>query len=155
MTVQKVTPILNVRSVPASIKWFEAIGWKRSFTWNSGGLIDSAELEDESGPADFGGVCLNEATIFLCQDGQGPRNPEESVKAGESGTRIEKVTEGSWMSWWLESQAALDRLHALAQQLGYRILMEPVSEPWGVREFHLQHPDGHVFRCSCGIDLES
>jgi len=24
--------------------------------------------------------------------------------------------------------------------------MPPTDEPWGVREFHLRHPDGHTFR---------
>ena len=25
------------------------------------------------------------------------------------------------------------------------------DEPWGVREFHLRHPDGHMFRVSGGL----
>ena len=26
------------------------------------------------------------------------------------------------------------------------------DEPWGVREFHLRHPDGQTFRVSSGLD---
>lgn len=27
----------------------------------------------------------------------------------------------------------------------------PTDEPWGVREMHVRHPDGHVFRISRGM----
>jgi hypothetical protein len=27
--------------------------------------------------------------------------------------------------------------------------------PWNVREMHLRHPDGHVFRVSEGLESES
>jgi hypothetical protein len=27
----------------------------------------------------------------------------------------------------------------------------PTDEPWKVREMHIRHPDGHVFRISKGI----
>jgi hypothetical protein len=30
----------------------------------------------------------------------------------------------------------------------------PLKSPWGVREFHLVHPDGHTFRVSCGEDCK-
>jgi hypothetical protein len=26
--------------------------------------------------------------------------------------------------------------------------------PWNVREMHVRHPDGHVFRISCGTEKE-
>jgi hypothetical protein len=29
--------------------------------------------------------------------------------------------------------------------------MPPTDEPWGVREMHVRHPDGHVFRISKGL----
>jgi hypothetical protein len=28
----------------------------------------------------------------------------------------------------------------------------PTDMPWGVREMHLRHPDGHVFRIGKGIE---
>ena len=39
---------------------------------------------------------------------------------------------------------------ATALSLGYTITYPPTDEPWGVREFHLRHPDGHMFRVSAG-----
>ena len=32
-----------------------------------------------------------------------------------------------------------------------KITYPPTNEPWGVREFHLRHPDGHTFRVSAGL----
>jgi hypothetical protein len=29
---------------------------------------------------------------------------------------------------------------------GLEITYPPTNEPWGVREMHGRHPDGHVFR---------
>lgn len=140
MVVQGITPVLNVSSVAESILWFEALGWKRGFTWNQGGEIAGKALNNDLGPADFGSVCATEGTtIFLCQDGQGQRANSCS-------------SEGMWMSWWIESKTELNELHDQANKLGYKITHPPTDEPWGVREFHLKHPDGHVFRCSCGLD---
>ena len=31
---------------------------------------------------------------------------------------------------------------------GLEITYPPTKEPWGVREMHVRHPDGHVFRIS-------
>ena len=31
----------------------------------------------------------------------------------------------------------------------------PTNEPWGVREFHRRHPDGHTFRVSARLGEES
>jgi hypothetical protein len=28
----------------------------------------------------------------------------------------------------------------------------PTDEPWGVREFHLRHPDRHTFRVSASLN---
>ena len=53
-----------------------------------------------------------------------------------------------WMSVWLPSPADVDAAHQLAVGLGVTVLWPPTDEPWGVREFHLRHPDGHTFRVS-------
>jgi uncharacterized glyoxalase superfamily protein PhnB len=50
------------------------------------------------------------------------------------------------MSWFLAGLEDVDSLHARAIELGLDVSMEPTDEPWGVREFHLRHPDGHTFR---------
>jgi uncharacterized glyoxalase superfamily protein PhnB len=50
------------------------------------------------------------------------------------------------MSWFLDRLEEVDALHERALELGLDVSMPPTDEPWGVREFHLRHPDGHTFR---------
>jgi uncharacterized glyoxalase superfamily protein PhnB len=121
MRLDNLTPILNVSDVPASLDWFEAFGWERGFAWDDeGGMRSSAPT--------FASIQSGGAEIFLCLDGQGARPV--------------------WMSWFLASREELDAVHARAAELGYEVALEPTDEPWGMREFHLRHPDGHTFRVS-------
>jgi predicted lactoylglutathione lyase len=143
MQIHKVTPILNVSDVPASIRWFESLGWQRGFTWNDGGGIANGETANEHGPATFGSVCSGVAEIFLCKDGQGSRCDSAQQNVTE--------TVGVWMSWWVASIREVDELFDRVTQLGYATPQRPVDESWGVREFHLRHPDGHTFRVSAGV----
>jgi hypothetical protein len=53
MLTHAVTPILNVSDVPASLRWFEKLGWHRGFTWNPAGTISGAALQNAHGPATF------------------------------------------------------------------------------------------------------
>ena len=75
------------------------------------------------------------AEIFLCFEEQGARPV--------------------WMSWFLSSLGELDATYARARELDYEIAMEPVDESWGMREFHLRHPDGHIFRVSAVVATSS
>ena len=125
MKLNNVTPILNVSNVATSIEWFEALGWERGFAWDDEGGMRSSEPTFASIQAG------DDAEIFLCLDEQGARPV--------------------WMSWFLPSRAALEVAYARAVELGYEIAMEPTDEPWGMREFHLRHPDGHTFRVSSEI----
>lgn len=137
MAIRSVTPILNVSHIGQSFKWFEALGWQRGFSWNEGGMIGfGAEAldSDAHGEAGFGSVCSHEATIFLCCGGQGARG--------------DAVTDSVWMSWWMDSPADVDALHATALANGMNVTHPPTDHPWGAREFHLRHPDGHMFRVS-------
>jgi catechol 2,3-dioxygenase-like lactoylglutathione lyase family enzyme len=120
-----VSPILNVSDVAGSLEWFESLGWERGFTWPRGSKeIDFASVQG-AGHTD----------IFLCLDGQGSR--------GDTG--------GAWMTWWVSSPAEVDAVHDLAIELGYEVSRELKDEAWGVREFHLRHPDGHTFRVSSAL----
>ncbi|GMV24434.1 MAG: hypothetical protein AMXMBFR58_04650 [Phycisphaerae bacterium] len=145
MKVSALTPILNVSDVPASIRWFEALGWHRGFTWNSGGMIDHAALENAAGPAHFASVCANTAAegegplIFLCKDGQGKRDPDTPPVAHHDNFGA------VWMSWWV---ADVDAAHTQCLAAGVQVVRPPVDEPWGVRECLIRHPDGHCFRIS-------
>jgi catechol 2,3-dioxygenase-like lactoylglutathione lyase family enzyme len=126
MHVQCLTPILNVSNIAASFAWFERLGWKKCWDWGD--------------PPTFGAVGCGEAEIFLCQGAQGSRGGPMPKFADDD------ETGGVWMSWFLKSPAEVDAAHALALEHGMTVTHGPVDEPWGVREFHLRHPDGHTFR---------
>jgi catechol 2,3-dioxygenase-like lactoylglutathione lyase family enzyme len=145
MPVTQVTPILNVSDVPASRDWFARLGWSRGFAWNSGGMIAGGADANSAGPATFGSVRSGDCEIFLCRDGQGSRARPLPRHAGDNDTG------GVWMSWWVSGPAEVDALHALALEVGFTVTRSPANEPWGVREFHLRHPDGHTFRVSAGV----
>lgn len=134
MPVKNVTPILNVSSVADSMVWFESLGWKRGFSWPEGNATP-----------DFGSVCSEKAEIFLCRGAQGSRGTIMPRFAGDD------AIDGVWMSWWVSSPAEVDELHRTALSLGMIVTHPPTDEPWGVREFHLRHPDGHMFRVSAGL----
>ena len=145
MKVNRLTPILNVSDVALSIAWFEKLGWKRGFTYNDGGMIAEAGDANATGPATFAAVITGHSEIFLCKDGQGSRGGPFPRHAGDDDTG------GVWMSWWLKTPSDVDEAHALALGHGMTIARPPTDEPWGVREFHLCHPDGHTFRLSAPL----
>jgi uncharacterized glyoxalase superfamily protein PhnB len=132
MEVTDVTPILNVSEIGASVGWFEQLGWERGFTWNDGGPIEGAADADANGPANFGSVCCGDAQIFLCRNGQGAPG-------------------GVWLSWWLATSAEVDAVHETALEHGMTVSWPPTDDPWGVREFHLRHPEGHTFRIGAAL----
>jgi uncharacterized glyoxalase superfamily protein PhnB len=134
LDVRAVTPILNVSDVPASLERFALVGWEVSFTYPAG--------DEEPG---FAAVCSSDAQIFLCRDGQGSRDGRRPAHPGDDDTG------GVWMSWWLDTPADVDSAHARAVANGLEVTGPPTDEPWGVREFHLRHPDGHMFRVGSGI----
>jgi hypothetical protein len=130
MLVHRLTPILNVSNIVESFAWFEKLGWQKGWDWGD--------------PPTFGGVCNGPVEIFLCQGAQGSRGGQAPQHVGDDDTG------GVWMSWWLASPAEVDAAHARAVEQGLTVTWPPTDEPWGVREFHLQHPDGHTFRVSAG-----
>lgn len=134
MEVQGLTPILNVSEMAATFAWFEKLGWKKLWDWGD--------------PPTFGAVGAGCVEIFLCLGAQGSRGGPAPKFAGDD------ETGGVWMSWWVESPAAVDAAHARAIEQGLTVTMPPTDEPWNVREFHLRHPDGHTFRMSAGLPCE-
>ena len=135
MPIRNVTPILNVSDVEASIAWFRKVGWREGFLWR----------DHPDDPPAFGSVCADKVEIFMCLNGQGSRGTIMPHFPGDD------VTDGVWMSWWVESPAEVDALHTSALAQGLIVTYPPTNEPWGVREFHLRHPDGHMFRVSAGL----
>jgi uncharacterized glyoxalase superfamily protein PhnB len=57
-----------------------------------------------------------------------------------------------WLAVWVDD---VDLVHAVCGREGLEVLRPPQDEPWGVREMHVRHPDGHVFRISQPIHHDS
>ena len=149
MKLTSVTPILNVSDVPASMAWFERLGWERHFSWNEGGMIVGAADRNEHGPAHFAGVGAvgkGEVKLFLCRGGQGSRGtPPDAGAIARAGGRVDDDdTGGVWMSWWVETPADVDAAYQLALKNGVAVVWPPTDEPWGVRRFFVRAPDGNV-----------
>ena len=132
MKVVHLTPILNVSNIEESFAWFEKLGWKKGWDWGD--------------PPNFGGVCSGQQEIFLCLNAQGSRGGSVPRHVWDDDTG------GVWMSWFLETPADVDAAYQLALQNDLTVTMPPTDEPWGVREFHLRHPDGHTFRVGAGTE---
>jgi len=132
--VERVVPILNVRDVEASVAWFMKLGWAKGFVWDA---------EDPSAGPVFGGVSCDGYDIFLCRAGQGGRGRGANVQTGPGADQ--RADKGAWVSIWVDD---VDEVHrrCLAEEL--EVTHPPTDEVWGVREMHLRHPDGHVFRIS-------
>ncbi|WP_428276477.1 bleomycin resistance family protein [Candidatus Palauibacter sp.] len=130
------TPILNVSDLQESFAWFERLGWRKSWDWGD--------------PPDFGGVVSGDSQIFLCQDCQGGRGRGAVEKTfGPGGD--DAADRGVWMSVWVDD---VDAVHQRCVEQGLEVTWPPTDMPWGVRETHVRHPDGHVFRISRGVDLD-
>lgn len=143
MKISHLTPILNVRDVVASIAWFEKWGWSKCWAWFDSPMMmegdprfEAVRKAGQAGEPSFAAVGAHESEIFLCRCGQGGKGMPTSAD-------YEAHSAGVWLCVFVES---VDELYETCVKAGLTILMPPTNEPWGMREFHLQHPDGHVFR---------
>jgi catechol 2,3-dioxygenase-like lactoylglutathione lyase family enzyme len=136
MLAKRLTPILNVSDILQSFAWFEKLGWKKAWEWGT--------------PPDFGGVCSGECEIFLCQNAQGGRG-KSALKHTFGPEDNDAADKGVWMSIWVDD---VDAAHLRCLEQGLEITWPPTTMPWNVREMHVRHPDGHVFRISRGIGEE-
>jgi catechol 2,3-dioxygenase-like lactoylglutathione lyase family enzyme len=116
MHVHQIVPILNVSDLPASVEWFAKLGWNKSWDW----------CPPDSTRPTFGSVTAGDVEIFLCQDGQGGR--------GENGV---------WLAIWVRD---VDEVHQTCLRELLEVVYGPKDESWGMREMHVRHPDGHIFR---------
>jgi hypothetical protein len=55
------------------------------------------------------------------------------------------------MSVWVED---VDAVHKESIAARLDVTFPPTDMPWKVREMHLRHPDGHVFRIGRGLERE-
>lgn len=136
MIAKGLTPILNVSNISESFEWFDKLGWSKAWDWGT--------------PPTFGSVCSDKFEIFLCQGGQGGRGKSTS----ESTSPLEDLDgaeRGVWMSIWVDD---VDAVHEECLRHGIEVTFPPTDMPWNVREMHVRHPDGHVFRVSKGFEEE-
>ena len=137
MEVKGLTPILNVSDIASAFAWFEKWGWQKLWDWGT--------------PPTFGAVGSGKETcIFLCQGAQGGRG------RGANTTTFQRDGDGQgdkgvWMSVWVDD---VDEMHRQCIAAGLEVTFPPTDMPWNVREMHLRHPDGHVFRVSRGLEPE-
>ena len=135
MNVEGITPILNVSNLDESFAWFTKLGWVKKWAWGD--------------PPTFGCVANHKVEIFLCLGAQGSRGGPMPEHAGD-----DEDSGGVWMTWWVAKKSDVDATWVLAKEHGLTVTWPPTDEPWGVRECHIRHPDGHTFRVSCGVECE-
>lgn len=133
MIAHGVTPILNVSDLAASFTWFEKWGWKKLWDWGT--------------PPTFGAVGSGAVEIFLCNQAQGGRGRGSNATTFQH-DGDEAADKGVWMSLWVED---VDAVHNECVSAGLDVTFPPTNMPWNVREMHLRHPDGHVFRVGRGL----
>ncbi len=139
MDAKGITPILNVSGIAASFGWFEKWGWKKLWDWGT--------------PPTFGAVGSGECEIFLCHGGQGGRGKGANTSTSTFPSDDDQTADkGVWMSVWVED---VDQVHKQCTAAGLDVTFPPTDMPWNVREMHVRHPDGHVFRVSKGIERET
>jgi len=134
MLAKRVTPILNVSDLEQSFAWFEKLGWKKSWDWGD--------------PPDFGSVCSGDLEIFLCLNAQGGRGQgKNSATFGVHGDPT--ADKGVWVAILVED---VDAVYTRCVEQNLEITSRPTDTPWHLREMHVRHPDGHVFRIGHPID---
>lgn len=133
MLARKLTPILNVSNIEQTFTWFEKLGWQKAWDWGS--------------PPTFGSVCSGEFEIFLCENGQGGRGKGASKETFGS-QADEAADKGIWIAIGVDD---VDAVHRHCVEQGLEVTWPPTDMPWGLREMHVRHPDGHVFRVGTHI----
>jgi catechol 2,3-dioxygenase-like lactoylglutathione lyase family enzyme len=86
------------------------------------------KLWDWGTPPTFGGVGRDHVELFLSLGAQGQP--------------------GTWMSVFVHD---VDDLHEELVRRGAVIKSAPEDKPWGMREMHVECPDGHILRFGHGI----
>jgi uncharacterized glyoxalase superfamily protein PhnB len=115
LQAKTITPNLTVDDLPASIRFFEGLGFAIEERWEEGGTLNGVMLR-------AGG-----AHIGLSQDDwKKGRDRKKGV-----GTRI-----------FIETGQNIDELAARARQAGVKLDAEPHDTPWGSRAFEATEPSG-------------
>jgi catechol 2,3-dioxygenase-like lactoylglutathione lyase family enzyme len=137
MNATRVIPILNVSNIQESFAWFEKLGWRKGWEWGE--------------PPNFGGVEFGHCEIFLCEDAQGGRGKGANKSTFDS-RDAQRADKGAWMSIMVQD---VEAVHQRCIEQGLEITWPPTDMPWNLREMHVRHPDGHVFRIGQPADESS
>lgn len=129
-----ITPILNVSDMEQSFEWFDRLGWRKLWDWGE--------------PPGFGAVGSGGSEIFLCRDGQGGRG-RSALERTTGVPGADAADGGVWLAIRVDD---LEAIHDRCQERGIEVTHPPTDEPWGIREMHVRHPDGHVFRIGHGTE---
>jgi catechol 2,3-dioxygenase-like lactoylglutathione lyase family enzyme len=136
MKETRVIPILNVSSIEESFDWFSKLGWRKGWEWGE--------------PPSFGGVELGHSEIFLCRNAQGGRG-KGSNQATFGVDGAETADKGAWIYVMIQDVEAVSKR---CVEHGLEITWPPTDMPWGLREMHVRHPDGHVLRIGERLEEE-
>lgn len=121
LQAKTITPNLTVDDLPASIRFFEGLGFAIEERWEEGGTLNGVMLR-------AGGV-----HIGLSQDDwKKGRDRKKGV-----GTRI-----------FIETAQHIDELAKRAKQAGVKLDAEPHDTPWGSRAFEATEPSGFMLTIS-------
>jgi len=134
MEAKGLTPILDVSDIASTAAWFEKWGWKKLWDWGR--------------PPTFGAVGSGKEACILCQGAQGGRGRSANTTTFQQ-QGDEEGDNGVWMSVWVDD---VDEMHKHCVAAGLEVTFPPTDMPWNVREMHLRHPDGHVFRVGRGLE---
>jgi catechol 2,3-dioxygenase-like lactoylglutathione lyase family enzyme len=87
------------------------------------GVLGFQQSWDFGDPPTFGGVCKDSVEVFFCKEGQGQP--------------------GTWLSIVIDK---VDEYYETVKAKGAKTSGEPKSMEWGIREFLVEDPDGHIIR---------
>jgi uncharacterized glyoxalase superfamily protein PhnB len=117
LKLRSVAPGLTVNDVHASLAWYrDVLGVKAGEKWEVDGQLRGVEL--------FAG----DVTFMIGQD---------DWKKGRD--RIK----GQGVRLYFETKQDIDRIAASVKANGGTLTQEPTDNPWGMRDFSLDDPDGY------------
>jgi len=121
LQAKAITQNLTVNDLPASIKFFEGLGFVIEEKWEDGGKLSGVMLR------------AGDAQLGLSQD---------DWKKG----RDRKKGVGS--SIYIETAQDIDQLAARAKKAGVKLAAEPHDTSWGTRAFEVTEPSGFMLTIS-------
>jgi catechol 2,3-dioxygenase-like lactoylglutathione lyase family enzyme len=144
-----IQPVLPVADAARAARYFrDVLGFELDFI--AGEPPSYARVKHVPPGADEAGATPHGGAPGLERPGaaQGDRSHGDPVyiRLWQCGTREARPWRGEIV---IHVGHDLDGLHAAYLKRGVTIVEAPVSQPWGLREFAIREPDGHVLRF-CG-----